>query len=722
MVAIKRESDINLETLRSLLTGRLAFLLMAGCAVMMASFLPVHSFPTSGFILPAILIAVGWAVRRLNEVRPTLARHLLIWSLTIVLLASMWLFSAPWLPFLGLALMFVNTMLIWGGALITGGVVAMLAAWLVHSGVRAYPLLELLITLTFDLVLAWLATHTLYTALEWAWTMQQEARRLLEVARDREGKLNCTLKSLDLAHSLLLRTQRELIFARRQAEEAQRMKERFAANVSHELRTPLNLILGFSEVMYLSPEVYGDMQWPLALRQDVYQIYRNSRHLQDMINDVLDLSRFEMVGFTLDKEPTPLEPFLRDTLEIVQDLFRERPIRLELAIESELPALEIDRTRIRQVLLNLLNNAARFTEQGTVRVEAKRAGGEVQISVSDTGAGIPEEELSRIFEEFYQVDRSLSRKHEGAGLGLAICKRFVSAHDGRIWVESEVGKGSTFTFTLPIPEQYVPVSRLLAKRASEQLCPKLDMPVLVVDPDPAVADLIRRHVQEREVVQVADAERLAEEIMLRHPQVVVYNVPPGKRGEVSVPLAPVSFVECSLPSRAWLTNERTLTACLRKPVAAADLQREIERLGRVRNVLVVDDDRGFCQLVERTLKASGNDFQVRQAHEGKDGLAQMRASRPDVVLLDLIMPDLDGFQVIEKMRQDPALADIPVVLVTAADLVEDTLMQWNSQVVIYRPDGLRLVEVLRCLNAVIGVLEPRYDERSAPAGIVMGEA
>lgn len=721
MVAMEHGSDINLEALRSLLTGRLALVLMIGCAMVIAGFLPVHSFPNDGFILPGIFVALGWAVRKLNEVHSTLARHLLVWSLTTVLLASMWLFSAPWLPFLGLALMFVGAMLIWGGALTTGGVVAILAAWLVRSGTRGYPLLELLIVLAFGLVLATLATYTLYTALEWAWTMQQEARRLLEVARDREGQLNRTLKSLDLAYSILLRTQRELVFARRRAEEAQRMKEQFAAKVSHELRTPLNLILGFSEVMYFSPEVYGDMQWPLTLRQDIYQIYHNSRHLLDMINDVLDLSRFEIAEFTLNKKPTPLEPFLRDTLEIGQDLFRGRPVRLELVLESELPTLEIDQTRIRQVLLNLLNNAARFTEQGTVRVEAKQAGDEVQISVSDTGAGIPEEEISRIFEEFYQVDHSSCWKHEGAGLGLAICKRFVEAHDGRIWVRSEVGKGSTFTFTLPIPGQYVPVSRLLTRCVNEQLCSELEMPILVVDPDPAVADLIRRHVRGSKVVQVADAEQLAEEIVLHHPRAVVYNVPPGEYGKVSVPLAPVPFIECSLPSQAWLTNERPLVACLRKPITAADLQRVLTRLGCIRDVLVVDDDRGFCQLVERMLKASGNGFQVRQAYEGKNGLAQMRASRPDVVLLDLIMPDLNGFQVIEEMRQDPVLADIPVVLVTAADLVEDILMQRNSQVVIYHPDGLRLVEVLRCLEAAISALEPRYDERSAPAGIVMSE-
>jgi signal transduction histidine kinase/CheY-like chemotaxis protein len=711
-------SDVNLGVLRSQLTGRLALLLMGAGALLIVRFLPVHSFPLSGFIPPLVAMGLGWAVRRLNDVCPALARHLLAWSLAAGLLVTMWLFPAPWIPFLGLMPTFIGAMLVAGGGFVTGGAVAALAAWLVQGGSRAYPLPELLVALTLGMALAWLAVRTLYTALEWAWTMQQEAAHLLEVARDHQGELNRTLKSLDLTNAILLRTQRELVFARQQAEEAQRLKEQFAANVSHELRTPLNLILGFSEVMYLSPEVYGNVAWSPALRQDVYQIYRSSRHLLEMINDVLDLSRFEMVGFTLDKEPTPLEPLLQDTLEIVHDLFRELPVRLELEIEEGLPALEIDHTRIRQVLLNLLNNAARFTREGMVRVEARRADGEVVISIRDTGPGIPEEELVHIFEEFYQIDRSLSRKQGGAGLGLAICQRFVKAHEGRIWVESQVGKGSTFSFTLPIPGQTVPMLRPHAGREAEWSWPEARVPVLVVDPDPAVASLVRRHVRACEVVQVAEGNRLAEAVALHHPHAVVWNVPPGEQRDLHIPCLPVPFIACSLPSQAWLASERSVTACLTKPITAPALLGEIERLGNVRNVLVVDDDRGFCQLVERTLKASGRAFRVDQAYDGEDGLRAMRARPPDIVLLDLIMPGLDGFQVLEAMRREPRLVDIPVVLVTAVGLAEDALMRRSIQLTVHRPDGLRLVEVLCCLEALIGVLRPRYDERSMPEEIV----
>jgi CheY-like chemotaxis protein len=448
----------------------------------------------------------------------------------------------------------------------------------------------------------------------------------------------------------------------------------------------------------------------------VYQIYRSSHHLLEMIDDVLDLSRFEMVGFTLNKEPTPLELLLRDTVEIAADLFRGQPVQLEAEIAPHLPTLEIDRTRIRQVLLNLLNNAARFTEQGTVHLQANQVDGEVMISVSDTGPGIPTDKLAHIFDEFYQVDRSLRRKHGGTGLGLAISKHFVEAHDGRIWAESKEGVGSVFTFTLPIPGEYVPLSRLKVNRPLQPSQPEPHPPILVVDPDPGVADLVRRHIKGYTVVRAEKIDQTADTIAMHHPKAVIWNVPPDQRGGQAGALsAPVPFIECSLPSQAWVADDLAVRGCLTKPITAQQLLREIERLGNVHNVLVVDDDRGFCQLVARMLKATDRAFEVRRAYDGEDGLIALHTQRPDLVLLDLVMPGVNGFQVLERMRQERELADVPVVLLTATSYAEDALAQRRGQITIHRPDGLSPDEVLRCLQAVIGVLEPRYDERSAPA-------
>jgi CheY-like chemotaxis protein len=203
-----------------------------------------------------------------------------------------------------------------------------------------------------------------------------------------------------------------------------------------------------------------------------------------------------------------------------------------------------------------------------------------------------------------------------------------------------------------------------------------------------------------------------------HPQAVIYNVSPKETFNYGDLAAwPVPLIECSLPSQAWLANDLRVIACLAKPVTPAQLLEVMGRLEAVRDVLIIDDDRGFGQLVQRILALTRQDFQIRRTFEGEEGLSAMRQQRPDLVLLDLIMPGLDGFQVLEKMRQDSILADIPVIVLTASSFAEDALAQHGNQVVIRHLGGLKTGDVLRCLSAVVEILQPRYDERSVPAEV-----
>ncbi|MBI1879664.1 MAG: hybrid sensor histidine kinase/response regulator, partial [Chloroflexi bacterium] len=649
---IDEDNLINLEELRHQLMTRLSLVLIGVSGLTMWLVPPLTYAQMVAFCLWSVLLVLGLGIRLLPYFHPILARHLLVWGLTGGLLAAMRLLPDPWLPFLGLLLPLIGAPLLPGSELATAGVIAIGAAWLGYSGARLYPLPELLPALAVSVVLTWLIVRSLYTPLQWAWTMQQRADQLLDKLRDRQAELSRILKSSELANILLRRTQHELVAARKRAEEARRMKEQFAANISHELRTPLNLILGFSEVMYLSPHVYGEMSWPPNLRRDIYQIYRSSRHLLEMIDDILDLSRFETVGFRLHKEPTALELLLTGTLEIAQDLFRGHLVHLETEIAPDLPSLEIDRTRIRQVVLNLLNNARRFTEVGQVRIAAKQENGEVVISVSDTGPGIPPDQLQSIFDEFYQVDLSLRRSYQGVGLGLAISKRFVQAHEGHIWVESEPGVGSTFFFSLPIPNHHLPSLPLPLKPLPEPQWPEVRPRLLVVDPDPGVATLIRRHLEAYEVFQVNQFEELAQAVTIHEPRLVICNIAPGEPPpHPPFVSTPVPLIECSLPSQAWLAKDLAVATCLTKPITSQQLLPQIGRLGHVSNILIIDDDPGFGQLVERMLETSGRVFKIRQAHDGEDGLLAMRTQQPDLVLLDLIMPGMDGFRVLEEMRQ-----------------------------------------------------------------------
>lgn len=235
--------------------------------------------------------------------------------------------------------------------------------------------------------------------------------------------------------------------------------------------------------------------------------------------------------------------------------------------------------------------------------------------------------------------------------------------------------------------------------------------ILVVDPDPNVSHLIARHLTGYDVLAAPDRAQLEEQISSHRPRAVVINRPLGMPpGEVVRLAEPVPVIQCSLHSRTWTISDLHVAACLYKPISAEQLAAELDRLGTPRDVLIVDDDRGFVQLVERMLQAEDHSYRVRRAYDGAEGLAAMRLRQPDVLLLDLIMPGMDGYQVLAEMRRDPALKEIPVVLLTATSPKEG--IQPESRIVVSRADGLRLTEVLRCLEAIIPLVEPHYDDRT----------
>ncbi|MCC9079015.1 response regulator [Litorilinea aerophila] len=697
-------SRTNLDDLRSQLTQRLTLALIVVATVATWSVLPVDPIPMDQLLTYAGLAMLGLSVQVLVPTRPLQAARLLLAGTTAALLVVIWFFPAPWLPFWGLLLVFSASLLMPGSEMSVGGVIALYIFWLMQVSDRVYPLAGLLVMLALAVVLGQLAMHTLYIALHWAWNSQQEAQRLLQQVRTRQAELSQTLRSFEIANHNLRRTERALSEARKQAEEARRLKEQFAANISHELRTPLNLILGFSELMHLSPDVYGTFPWPATLRRDIYQIYRSSLHLLDMIDDILALSRFEMTGFTLRRERTSLYTLLQDAVEIARNLFKDSPATLSLEIASHLPELEIDQTRIRQVVLNLLNNALRFTARGDVRLKAVCLDDEVQISVIDSGPGIAPEALPHIFEEFFQADLSLRRSHQGAGLGLAICKRFVESHDGRIWVESEPGKGATFSFTLPIPERHIALSRLQRHAPVELPWPAARASVLVLDKDRTVASSIQSQLPEYRIVQVQEQAALDRLIAAQQPVALIHNVSPGEDVTVWDSHSPLPVLRCTLPSQTWLAKELAVQDCLVKPVTQRQLLDKLASFGKIRRVLIVDDDRGFVQLVARILAAAGLALQLDYAYDGCEALEQMRTKRPDVVLLDLVMPEVDGFQVLAAMRADPALASIPVILLTATSY-QGQGNQGSSTLVVQWPLGNHSIELLQAMAAIVRLLE-----------------
>ncbi len=277
----------------------------------------------------------------------------------------------------------------------------------------------------------------------WSWSQFQQAQRLLEETRDRRAELRQALEDLAAANLQLTRLNRLAQGLRQAAEDARRAKEQFVANVSHELRTPLNMIIGFSEMILQAPETYG-RGLPSALLADLSIIFRNSQHLAGLIDDVLDLSQIEAGRMALSRERVALPEIIDAATVAVRPLYTSKGLCLATEVAPDLPLIFCDRTRIREVLLNLLSNAGRFTERGGVRICAWREGSEVAVSVADTGPGIASQDRERLFQPFQQLNGSQRRLHQGSGLGLSISKAFVELHGGRMWLDSELGSGTVF--------------------------------------------------------------------------------------------------------------------------------------------------------------------------------------------------------------------------------------------------------------------------------------
>jgi len=546
----------------------------------------------------------------------------------------------------------------------------------------------------------------LYSVLEWYFRRNVEASSLAEDLRDQRGKLKRTVKDLEASYYLLRETNRELAEARQEADALRQMRSRFATNLSHELRTPLNIILGFSRLIYLNPSLYGYRKWTEALRADLSQVQRNAAYLSELVDDIVDLARVDALAMPIRREMSDLAQALEETVAAVRSLAQEKSLELSLFFEGSIPSLPMDPVRVRQVIFNLVTNALRHTERGGIAVRARRDGDEVLVSVQDSGYGIPEADQARVFDEFYQVARSKSQGHGGKGLGLAIAKRFVQLHGGRIWVESQVDVGSTFTFTLPIPRKSV---ALLSQPMSQPTQAKSQRStILVTNDEGATSAYLRQRLSEYEFVAVETPAALASAAVSTRPAGVIHNVSVGgecpSAWEDALMALPgdLPVIRCSLPSWEWI-RAGNFSRVLTKPVDAESLTAALEGvLGSVGGcrVLIVDDDRGFVQLLSRTLEAMpGTPYRTGAAYDGEDALRCMRYTKPDVVLMDLLMPGMTGFEVVEAMRAESSLAGIPVIAVTAATPGEDQALLRGADFCYRRNGAFRSGELLTLLSA-----------------------
>jgi PAS domain S-box-containing protein len=459
--------------------------------------------------------------------------------------------------------------------------------------------------------------------------------------------------------------------------EADKLKSQFLANMSHELRTPLNSIIGFSRVILKGIDgPVTDLQ-----QQDLLAIHNSGQHLLGLINDILDLSRIEAGKMELTFDEVNLSELITSVMSTAAGLVKDKSITLHRDLPADLPTVRADAMRIRQVLLNLLSNAAKFTDEGAITVHASvvdnaKGHPEITVRVTDTGPGISQEDQKKLFQPFSQVDASPTRKSGGSGLGLSISNHLIQMHGGRIGVESEPGKGSTFYFTLPA-----------FRGKPETAAPQSARVILAIDDDPQVISLYERYLQPQgyQVVPLSDPSRAVERVRQLKPFAVTLDIMmPGYDGwhvlndlKSNAETRNVPVIVCSIVEEQEKGFSLGAADYLVKPILEDDLLNALDRLnddGSLREILIVDDDPNDLRLIGQML--SGHErYHPVLAEGGQKGWESIQAHTPHAVILDLFMPEMDGFALLEKMRSDDTLRDIPVIVVSGGDLTPDQQKQ-----------------------------------------------
>ena len=471
--------------------------------------------------------------------------------------------------------------------------------------------------------------------------------------------------------------------------ELDRVKSQFLANMSHELRTPLNSVIGFSRV------ILKGIDGPIneTQEQDITAIYNSGLHLLNMINEILDLSKIEAGKMELQIDDVEISNVVNNAVNSASGLIKGKPIQLVTRVEPDLPSIKGDELRLSQILTNLLGNAVKFTEKGSITIEAglhhtEDNADEILITVADTGIGIAPEDQGKLFQRFSQVDDSPTRRTGGTGLGLSIARSLVELHGGRIGLlSSDTNLGSTFYFTIP-------VKREPANQVVQDLPPGENI-ILSIDDDPQVITLYERFLKPYgyEVVALTNPELAVDRARELKPFAITLDIMmPDKDGwQVLSELKKdeetrnIPVMICSILEEEEKGFNLGASEYLVKPFLHDDLANAIKRLDRggdVHDVLIIDDDPQFLRFLQKMIEDEGQ-FLPILADGGLSALKLLNDFTPDVIIMDLLLDDINGFELLDKFNSEPRLKQVPVIIITGSNLDEDqlkTLGEYGEQI------------------------------------------
>ncbi len=518
--------------------------------------------------------------------------------------------------------------------------------------------------------------------------------------------------------------------ARQAAEAASRAKDTFLANMSHELRTPLNAIIGYSEMLI---EDAADLD-PAEAIPDLQRIHSAGKHLMELIGGILDLSKIEAGRMDLYLETFEVSELIDDVVNTIRPMMEKQSNVLSVRCGENLGTMHADLTKVRQCLFNLLGNASKFTNDGTITLEVSRETVEktdwVNLAVSDTGIGMTPQQLEKLFQPFTQADASTTRKFGGTGLGLTITRRFCRMMQGDVTVASEYGKETTFTIRLPAKVSKTAIPETTPETPSPQITANGGGVVLVIDDDASVRSLLSRFLG-KEGFRVKTANggeeglRLARD--LRPDAITLDVMMPGMDGwavltalKADPELALIPVIMLTIVDDKTLGYTLGASEYLTKPVDRERLCSVLQKyctsdgssLGRV---LVVEDDGPTRELLRRLLERDG--WVVGEAENGRVALESILETLPSVILLDLMMPEMDGFEFLHELRKNDSWHAIPVIVITAKDLTANDRIRLNGSVMtILRKGTYTRSEILSELRDLVGTSIRMKDEGQPSSG------